>query len=94
MTGVELVGDFSLKTAATTGNTKWLVGGVLGYGALCGTLYGLLKSNKLAILNAYWDATSNVATYAMGWLWFGEEITPAQHLGFVLTAVGGWLLRP
>jgi multidrug transporter EmrE-like cation transporter len=93
LTLTEAVGDFSFKQAVTNGSQQWRAFGHLSYLGLSQVLYTLLQRDKLAILNAYWDATSNVVTYAIGWLWFGETVTPTQHLGFVLTLVGSWLLR-
>lgn len=89
----EAVGDFSFKKAVTERDQRWRWVGHVAYLGLSQVLYGLLQRDKLAILNAYWDATSNVVTYAIGWLWFGEQITPTQHLGFGLTLIGSWLLR-
>ncbi len=93
LTLTEAVGDFSFKQSVTTGSQEWRAFGHLSYLGLSQVLYSLLQRSKLSILNAYWDATSNVVTYAIGWLWFGERITPTQHAGFVLTLVGSWLLR-
>ncbi len=93
LTCVEAVGDFSLKQSVVSDSQGWRAFGHLSYLGLSQVLYSLLQSSKLSILNAYWDATSNVVTYAIGWLWFGESITAAQHLGFALTLAGAWLLR-
>jgi multidrug transporter EmrE-like cation transporter len=93
LTLTEAVGDFSFKQAVTTGSGEWRLVGHASYLGLSEVLFTLLQREKLSILNAYWDATSNVVTYAIGWLWFGEMITPTQHAGFILTLVGSWLLR-
>lgn len=93
LTCAEAVGDFSFKQSVVTGSQEWRAFGHLSYLGLSQVLYSLLQTSKLSILNAYWDATSNVATYAIGWLWFGESITTTQHLGFALTLAGAWLLR-
>jgi multidrug transporter EmrE-like cation transporter len=94
LTVVEAVGDFSFRTEAAGGGARWTVLGFAGYAALAATLRTMLVSGaKLSILNAMWDATSNILTYGMGWLWFGEQLTTSQHLGFGLTLVGMVLLR-
>lgn len=93
LTVVEAVGDFALKQAVVSNSALLKYFGIAWYTLLGGTLHRLLASGeKLSILNAYWDASSNVLTYAIGWLWFGESITVRQHLGFVLTLLGGVLL--
>lgn len=90
---VEAVGDFALKQSAITGSLPLRLFGVAWYAYLGSTLHKFLAGGeKLSILNAYWDATSNILTYCIGWLWFGEKITSTQHLGFVLTLIGGTLL--
>lgn len=93
LTVVEAVGDFALKQSVVSNSLLLKYFGIGWYAFLGRTLHNLLSSGqKLSILNAYWDATSNVLTYAIGWLWFGESITSRQHLGFVLTLLGGALL--
>ena len=93
LTVVEAVGDFALKQAAQSRSSTLKLFGIGWYALLGRTLANLLESGeKLSILNAYWDATSNVLTYAIGWLWFGEQISSKQHLGFALTLLGGFLL--
>lgn len=93
LTFVEAIGDFALKQAATTDSVPLRVFGIAWYAFLGKTLADLLRSGqKLSILNAYWDATSNVLTYCIGWLWFGEKLSKRQHLGFALTLLGGTLL--
>jgi len=93
LTLVEAIGDFSFKKAAIEKSSTWLITGFCGYNALAWTLYYYLGFTKLAILNGYWDAISNVMTYSMGWLWFGEKILPRQHLGFILICLGGYFMR-
>lgn len=93
LTLIELVGDFSFKSAAV-GKGNYLPVGYVAYMALAYELSTLLRSgDKLAILNAYWDLTSNVLTYLVGWIWFGETISSKQHLGFLLSLMGGYLLQ-
>lgn len=94
LTLVEAVGDFSFRTEAAGGGARWALLGFAGYAGLAVTLRTMLLSGaKLSILNAMWDATSNILTYGMGWLWFGEALTLSQHLGFGLTLVGMVLLK-
>jgi multidrug transporter EmrE-like cation transporter len=94
LTLVEAVGDFAFKSEAVGGNPRWALVGFAGYMALAATLRTMLLGGaKLSVLNGMWDATSNVVTHAMGWLWFGETLTASQHLGFGLTLVGMFLLK-
>jgi multidrug transporter EmrE-like cation transporter len=87
LTAVEAVGDFSFKA----GNKPL---GYVAYVGLATVLASLLEGGaKLSILNAYWDASSNILTYLVGWLWFGERLTTMQHVGFAMTLVGACLLQ-
>lgn len=93
LTATEVVGDFAFKQAVNTGDQRFRALGYASYLALGQVLFMLLHGDKLSILNAYWDLSSNIATYLLGWLYFGEPVSNKQHLGFILALAAGILLK-
>jgi len=91
LTFVELAGDISLKKYAQSGGNQFLLGGCVAYAGLIYTLTDALKTEKLAIVNGYWDGLSNVVTTIAG-ISLDEEITPVQLTGLVLISVGLFML--
>jgi multidrug transporter EmrE-like cation transporter len=89
---VESVGDFSLKKYAITDSKGFLGIGVAVYTILAGILGWLMKTNGLAIVNAFWDATSNVLTMALGGLVFNETYTVRQWIGMVVVTLGIFMM--
>lgn len=92
MTLVESVGDFSLKKYALTNSKGFLSMGIGVYTILGGILGWLLKSNGIAIVNAFWDGTSNILTMAMGGLLFNETYTVRQWIGMAVVTIGIFLM--
>ncbi len=93
LTIVEGVGDYALKRFAI-GGANWLYPiGVGIYVLLANILVHLFKTLGFAITNAYWDATSNLFTMAIGYLVFRESYTPLQWLGMFIVTVGIILLN-
>lgn len=88
LTVVEGVGDYALKRYAI-GGTPWFYGIGLGiYILLANILTYLFKSLGFAITNAYWDATSNLFTMAVGYFVFRESYTTVQWLGMFIVTLG------
>jgi multidrug transporter EmrE-like cation transporter len=87
LTVSEALGDYSLKKYAMEGGVVFATIGVLTYLGLSGILIWLFKTLGLAITNAYWDATSNLMTMAIGYFVFNEFYTIKQWIGmFIVTA--------
>lgn len=63
-----------------------------GYNALAFTLFQSLKTNSLILTNSYWDATSNIATTAVG-LYLGERPSFRQWIGIAVISIGIIILR-
>lgn len=94
LTLTEAIGDLSFKQEALGKGAQWAAIGFVGYAGLAMTLRSmLLEGTKLSILNGFWDASSSIFTYLTAWLYFNEQITPLQHLGFAMSVVATYLLR-
>jgi multidrug transporter EmrE-like cation transporter len=93
LTGLEAFGDTALKHYAIGGANWFLAAGVSVYGLLAGLLAWLFQYNGLAIVNAMWDATSNVMTMALGYFLFHETYTVRQWLGMAIVAFGIVLMK-
>lgn len=97
LTAVELVGDASLKHAATAApgpesELPLYIGiGVYNVLALM-LLHFFRRGGSLALTNGAWDAWSNVATTLYAVLFAGERLTPTNYLGLALTIAGLALL--
>ena len=91
LTLVELVGDLSLKQYASNDDPLYLATGIASYLGLVYVLQNALRTEKLAIVNSYWDAYSNLMTTGAG-LMIGEIYTTKQTIGMLLIGVGLFLL--
>ena len=80
LSATEIIGDYGAKS-----DNALLTYG--GYHALAWELRSLLRNNSLALVNAYWDGISNVATLTLGYL-LNERLTSGQWLGAILVSVG------
>jgi multidrug transporter EmrE-like cation transporter len=92
LTAVELVGDVSLKQYAQTDNPLFLGVGVASYMGLTYVLQDALRTEKLAVVNGYWDAYSNILTTGVAVGFLGEELGVKQITGLLLIGAGLWLL--
>ncbi len=88
LTLVEGVGDFALKKYAVGGVWGFLPLGVTVYVALAFLLVWLFKTTGFAILNATWDATSNVFTMLVGYFIFKEVYTVREWAGMFMVTLG------
>jgi multidrug transporter EmrE-like cation transporter len=92
LTAVELVGDVSLKYYAETNNPALLGVGVASYLGLTYVLQDALRTEKLAVVNGYWDAYSNLLTSGVAIGVLGEQVSMQQVVGLVLIGGGLFLL--
>ena len=93
LTLVEGAGDLALKKYAI-GGAPWLFAFGTGiYVLLASILTWMFKSLGFAITNAYWDATSNLFTMAIGYLVLKESYTPRQWIGMIIVSVGIYLIN-
>jgi multidrug transporter EmrE-like cation transporter len=87
-----LVGDVSLKYYAQTENPALLGVGVVSYLGLTYVLQDALRTEKLAVVNGYWDAYSNLLTSGVAIGVLGEQVSMQQVIGLVLIGGGLFLL--
>ncbi len=88
LTLVEAIGDFSLKHYAIGGAWGFLTLGMAVYVGLAGILVWLFRHMGLAIVNSYWDATSNIMTMVLGGIVFKESYTFQQWIGMAVVSLG------
>ena len=88
LTLVEGVGDYALKKYAMGSSASFLSLGVSVYIALSFVLVWLFQHTGFAILNASWDALSNIFTMALGYLVFKESYSLREWLGMGLVTIG------
>jgi multidrug transporter EmrE-like cation transporter len=87
MTAIESVGDASLKVSAKTSDPKFFALGQASYITQAYVLSLALKDNKLGVVNAYWNAMTNITNLLIG-MAGGESYTSSQFLGIGLITVG------
>jgi len=88
LTAVELVGDVSLREYAKTDNPLFLGVGVSSYLGLTYVLQNALRTEKLAVVNGYWDAYSNLLTTGVAVGVLGEQVSGQQLAGLLLIGTG------
>lgn len=88
LTVVELVGDVSLREYAKGDNPAFLGVGVASYLGLTYVLQDALRTEKLAIVNGYWDAYSNLLTTGVAIGLLGEQVSGKQMVGLLMIGVG------
>ena len=92
LTAVELVGDVSLRQYAKTDNPLFLGVGVASYLGLTYVLQNALRTEKLVLVNSYWDAYSNLLTTGVAVGVLGEELDVKKLVGVLLVGAGLMLL--
>jgi len=90
LSGVQLVSDMALSAGLP------VITGIAGYGAIGALIAYGMRSGAGGLLwaqvNARWNAIYTVLVPAV-WLLRGKATYSAtQWLGFILVAVGGWLV--
>ena len=88
MTAIESVGDASLKQSARTeGDVAFLLTGLGAYNIQAGVFREALRTNKLGITNAYWNAMTNITNTLIG-MAMGETYSIHQGIGILLITAG------
>ena len=93
LTLVESVGNYALKRYALEGHPLAFLVGFSIYGALATILVWLFRSFGLAIVNAYWDATSNVISMIVGYFLLHEVYSAKQWIGMFVVTAGMFLIN-
>ena len=91
MTAIESVGDGSLKQYAKTNDLKFFAIGEGSYITQAYVFQLALKDNKLGIVNAYWNAMTNITNALIG-ISMGETYSGYQIAGVALISAGILLL--
>jgi multidrug transporter EmrE-like cation transporter len=91
MTAIEGVGAASLKQYAKTDDPAFFAIGEGSYVAQGYTLQLALRNNKLGIVNAYWNAMTNITNAIIGTA-MGETYSLYQIAGIALITSGMLLL--
>ena len=91
MTAIESVGDGSLKHYAKTDDLTFFAVGEASYITQAYVLQLALRDNKLGIVNAYWNAMTNITNALIG-MSMGETYTGYQMAGIGLITAGILLL--
>jgi len=91
MTAIESVGDASLKQYAKTDDLKFFAVGEGSYITQAYVIQLALRDNKLGVVNAYWNAMTNITNTLIG-MAMGETYSGYQLTGIGLIAVGILLL--
>ena len=93
LTLIESVGDYALKRFATGASPLFFALGFGVYGSLAGILVWLFRTFGLAILNTYWDATSNVLSMFVGYFLLKEVYSLKQWIGMAVVTIGMFLIN-
>ena len=88
LTLVEGIGDYALKKYAIGAPWGYMAIGITIYNALAFLLIWLFKHVGFALLNATWDATSNLFTMIVGVLVFKESYTIREWIGMAFVTLG------
>jgi multidrug transporter EmrE-like cation transporter len=91
MTAIESVSDASLKRYAMTDELGFFMVGESAYIAQGYVLQLALRNNKLGIVNAYWNAMTNITNALIG-MAMGETYSLYQGAGIALITAGILLL--
>ncbi len=89
---VEAVGDYALKRYAQGAPWPFFAVGTGVYVCLAGILTWLFKTLGLAIINSYWDGTSNIISMVVAACFLNESYTLKQWLGMGIVGFGLFLI--
>jgi len=90
----EVTGDLLLKYWAETNDIRLMTGGLATYLVSLVFFAFALKRGQLAVIVAFWVAIALVLMAVLGWLLFGEKLSPRNAAGIALVLIALFLLRP
>jgi len=90
----EVTGDLLLKYWAETNDIKLMAGGLATYLVSLVFFAFALKRGQLAVIVAFWVAIALVLMAVLGWLLFGEKLSPRNAAGIAMVLIALFLLRP
>jgi multidrug transporter EmrE-like cation transporter len=89
----EVVGDLLLKYWAETDDIRLMAGGLATYLVSLVFFASALKRGQLAVILTFWVAIALVLMAVLGWLLFGERLSPRNVVGIALVLMALFLLR-
>ena len=89
---LELIGDISLKWWAETNRWLGFGAGLIAYSIALVVFAVLLRRAELAVIFALWVGIAAVLLAFIGWLFFGEALSPRRLVGIALVINGMILL--
>lgn len=84
----EALGQSSLALGRKSGNSIWLLGGMLCYAVVAYGLYMSYKYKGVGIVNALWSSISIVLMLAIGYFYFNERLAAMEWVGVICIIVG------
>jgi multidrug transporter EmrE-like cation transporter len=90
----EVIGDLLLKYWAEANDIRLMFGGLAIYLVSLVFFAFALKRGQLAVIIAFWVAIALVLMAVLGWLLFGEKLSPRNAAGIALVLIALFLLRP
>lgn len=88
---LDVVGMSFAKQYVNTDKWWWLALAIACFGLLIIAFTEMLRLESLAFTNAIWAGFTALATVIVGWIIFGEKLSPLQ-LGGIILIVGGVIL--
>jgi multidrug transporter EmrE-like cation transporter len=89
----EVMGDLLLKYWAEGNDMRFMAGGLATYLVSLVFFALALKRGQLAVIVAFWVAIALVLMAVLGWLLFGEKLSPRNAAGIALVLIALFLLR-
>lgn len=94
LSGVEILGDYSLKEYANNKGLTYLGLGITGYVGVIILLIVALQDSTLLMVNNAWDGTSSLLESIFAYVVLGERFSNyLQYCGALLILFGLYLLK-
>ena len=88
----EAIAQNYIKKGSLNGDLKYLIISIFFYAWICVMLYKLYGKNNMGSTFAIWSITSSITIYLLGFLMYDELLTPYDIIGFLLCAIGLYLI--
>ena len=88
----EAIAQNYIKKGSLNGDLKYLVISIFFYAWICFMLFKLYGRNNMGPTFAIWSVTSSITIYILGFLVYGELLTLNDVIGFLLCALGLYLI--
>ena len=88
----EAIAQNYIKKGSLNGDFKYLIISVFFYAWICIMLFKLYGRNNMGPTFAIWSVTSSITIYLLGFMMYGELLTINDFIGFILCALGLYLI--